>query len=482
MIPRLIDLLKDATPQTALAAIYALDGLGALREEHVKVLVNSMEPGAQVHAVRLLEKFKVSIEELIPLIPDAGPRVLYQLAFTLGNYTGEEKREALSSIARQLPDDPWLAMAVAASLDEATVQGFLDSVKFNSQASLAACREAGRLKVSLNFPRITAEWIPVLQAYGEGLKRSKSSLSKMLAADTLNSLKELCVVSLNDETIDMESRVLALEFLPFLGFSEKELLAKILPLFAPGTPEKLQSAAVSVFRVGAASEAAGESLVATIPKSAAGLRPELIQLLTRRVTWCRPLLKAVESGKLAAGEIPVSAAVFLRRHSDAEIANRAAELLPAPVDRGRVVAQFQKSMTLTGNIEKGEATFRGRCLICHQLGQEGGRVGPAMGEFQRHGKGKILLNLLDPNKTVQPDYIGWMLSTSSGESAIGRVMEDTGTAVTLRDVAGSDRLFTRDQIESLVSTGRSLMPEGIEAGLSEQDVADLLAFISSHRL
>jgi len=42
-------------------------------------------------------------------------------------------------------------------------------------------------------------------------------------------------------------------------------------------------------------------------------------------------------------------------------------------------------------------------------------------------------------------------------------------------------VIPRDQIETVASTGISLMPEGLEKGLSHQDLADLIAFVRSIR-
>ena len=147
------------------------------------------------------------------------------------------------------------------------------------------------------------------------------------------------------------------------------------------------------------------------------------------------------------------------------------------MNRSKVVAQYQESLATAGDATAGELLFRTRCLVCHRLGEEGGLVGPAMGEFKKHGKGQILLNALNPNKTIQPDYIGFLIETKSGENILGRILEDNAAAVTIRDVAGKDHTISRDNIKELTSTGRSLMPEGIEAGLTNQQMADLLEFV-----
>jgi putative heme-binding domain-containing protein len=49
--------------------------------------------------------------------------------------------------------------------------------------------------------------------------------------------------------------------------------------------------------------------------------------------------------------------------------------------------------------------------------------------------------------------------------------------VTLKRAGGLTDVIPRDRIDAISSTGISLMPEGLEKGLSQQDMADLIAFL-----
>ena len=477
-------------PRSVLVVLNALDGLGALRAEHVLPFLESPEPWLRIHALRFVEKLRkvgdaVAVSTVAELVNDSDPRVLYQLAFTLGEFDG--KAELFHLIAERYPNDDWLAKAVAASVGKSELPDLFGKLLAGGNrataATLAVAREAGRLRISLpgGFPDFEKDplmdSIRVLASYSEGLRVNKAKLSETINSEMLSLLRKKCRAVAADESSPDDLRAECLRFLPMTGIPEDELLSSVMPFLSPGVSKELQLSAVEVFRTGARSVEAGESLIDFLPKADAHLRPSLIYLLTRRSGWRNALLAAIEADRVKAMEIPASDAAFLRNDKDPVLAKKAAELLPAPADRKEVVAKYQRSLAMPGDPEKGEKIFRERCLVCHRLGEEGGQVGPAMVEFQKHGKGQILLNVLDPNKTVQPDYIGYLLTTKSEEVVLGRVLEDSASKVEMRDAAGNDRTVPRGEIKSLVSTGRSLMPEGMEAGLQEKDVADLLEFL-----
>ena len=57
------------------------------------------------------------------------------------------------------------------------------------------------------------------------------------------------------------------------------------------------------------------------------------------------------------------------------------------------------------------------------------------------------------------------------------VASDTPAGITLRQAYGKETTIQRDKIKKMSSDGRSIMPDGLEAGLTPQDMADLLTFV-----
>ena len=63
----------------------------------------------------------------------------------------------------------------------------------------------------------------------------------------------------------------------------------------------------------------------------------------------------------------------------------------------------------------------------------------------------------------------------------GMIEEETGEAIVLRGQENRSVVILRDDIEQFKATGVSLMPEGLEAQISQQEMADLITFIKEWR-
>jgi putative heme-binding domain-containing protein len=95
------------------------------------------------------------------------------------------------------------------------------------------------------------------------------------------------------------------------------------------------------------------------------------------------------------------------------------------------------------------------------------------------GKEKLLANILDPNREVSPNYIGYTVDTREGDTFTGLIVNETGNSVTVRQPMGVDTVVSRPQITGMHASKQSLMPEGLEEGLTSQDLADLIDFVFS---
>ncbi|MSU37044.1 MAG: c-type cytochrome [Pedosphaera sp.] len=201
-----------------------------------------------------------------------------------------------------------------------------------------------------------------------------------------------------------------------------------------------------------------------------------------------PLLDAIANGttnrwiRLAAASSSLSTnspwiSGLLMRRSAEKTAKPPGIVTAVDPDRESVVGRFQPALSLTGDRQKGATHFSRLCLSCHFVQGRGQRVGPDLSGISTRPAETLLTDILDPNRAVSPDYITWELTTADGETVTGLLASETQTRVTLRHAGAPDEAFARSRIRELKATGRSLMPVGIEAGLSAQDIADLLAFL-----
>jgi putative heme-binding domain-containing protein len=93
-------------------------------------------------------------------------------------------------------------------------------------------------------------------------------------------------------------------------------------------------------------------------------------------------------------------------------------------------------------------------------------------------KDEILAEILDPNRSVEANYVLWTVETKAGDSLSGRLDTETQTSVELYDLQGQKHVFQRKDIASLTASNQSIMPTGLEQ-VGEQGLADILAYLAA---
>jgi putative heme-binding domain-containing protein len=161
------------------------------------------------------------------------------------------------------------------------------------------------------------------------------------------------------------------------------------------------------------------------------------------------------------------------------VRERAAQLLGVTASSARqdVYARYLPALQIAGNVARGQAHFENLCAACHRFSGLGHDFGPSLQSARSGGKEKLLTSILDPNREVLPQFFICSVETSEGESVVGFLESESATTVTLRQPGGVKRTLSRDRIQILRTQHQSLMPEGLEAGMSPQDMADLIAFL-----
>ena len=74
--------------------------------------------------------------------------------------------------------------------------------------------------------------------------------------------------------------------------------------------------------------------------------------------------------------------------------------------------------------------------------------------------------------------MSYTVATSDGRTFNGLLASETKTAVELIDTEGKTVKRPRDDIEELLASKKSLMPEGFEKQVPAASIADLLAFLT----
>lgn len=129
--------------------------------------------------------------------------------------------------------------------------------------------------------------------------------------------------------------------------------------------------------------------------------------------------------------------------------------------------------------ERGRALFEERCATCHIFGDIGTSVGPDLTTLSsRFGKRDVLDSILWPSRTISDQYAVTIFELTDGTYASGVVIREDARAVYLKNAEYLDRPLPvalgriKERSESTVS----LMPEGLVADLSLDDIDSLVKY------
>ena len=120
------------------------------------------------------------------------------------------------------------------------------------------------------------------------------------------------------------------------------------------------------------------------------------------------------------------------------------------------------------------------CAKCHKVRNEGSDVGPDLASVGgKYNRAQLIESLLFPSKQILDGYRQTIVGMSDGRILSGIVRGDTPEELTLIDAEGKKHVLPKKQIEEAKLSDLSLMPEGLNTGMSLQDFADVIAFLES---
>ncbi len=211
-----------------------------------------------------------------------------------------------------------------------------------------------------------------------------------------------------------------------------------------------------------------------------------LAVLSARPAYAAKLIEAVRNGVIPKGDVDATVIRQLGLLQDPEITRATAELWgvvrESPEATAKEIAQWKKILTpeklAAANPSRGRAKFLQSCALCHTLFDEGQHIGPELTGSNRADLDYLLVNILDPNAVIGKDYLLTTVETKDGRTAAGILQRETASTVTLVNQVESITL-PRDSIKSSSQLELSLMPPGLLHGMSEDEVADLIAYLRS---
>lgn len=498
--------------QARVHALCVLDGLKALRPEIVIRALGDEHAGVRRHAIRVSESLLASNpsigEALLKLDGDDDPHVMMQLAYSLGEWDDPRAGRRLGRMAVRHADDRYLTAAITSSatrhVEEIVAEVVADPKALTSRASLVS--SLLNLAVALNNAKAVgcvleavttkpkagyANWqYESMATLLDGLDRQDRTLGKFAKKGgpefqrTLGKTSQLFDAArglATDEEATLDRRLAALRLLGRGPDGQEEGLGLLVELLAPQSPIEVQLAVVDALG-GLRHERVPELLLQGWSEQGPRLNGAIAEVLLSRKEWTSALLDQIHKQPKMATILGTARRDRLLRHQDESIRARSEALLGRATTNEEIQAALRKYTSVVdvkGDAVRGKKAFTDMtCSDCHRLADVGNDITTDLRTLVDKSPGALLVALVDPNRAVEDKYIEYTAVTADGLMLSGMLVEETSTSITLADNTGKLHVILRRDLEELVSTGRSHMPEKLEAKMNLQQMADLFAFIA----
>lgn len=194
------------------------------------------------------------------------------------------------------------------------------------------------------------------------------------------------------------------------------------------------------------------------------------------------VLDAIESGAVSPSSITTQRRALFLKSKDAAIRDRAEKLLKSTTpDRDAALARAKAALALKPNSPHGREVFKNLCATCHRFEREGYAVGPDLFDIRNQPKENILFHIVVPDAEIAPAFVPYLVETKSGRTLAGLLASETPTSVTVRMPLGQEEVILRNDVAKIEAMPNSLMPTGLDAAMSPQDLANLLAYLRGEK-
>ena len=214
-------------------------------------------------------------------------------------------------------------------------------------------------------------------------------------------------------------------------------------------------------------------------------RAQAINSLTSSTRGALALLRLVDDGGLP-DPVRSEIVALTKNHAASEVRDLFERFVPVSerIKRLGTVVNQAEILYLEPDIERGKQVFfnntAAACKNCHRIQKTGENLGPDLTQIgKKYKRGQLLKHILEPSSFMEPKYVPYLVETVQGKIYAGLLEKQSDTEVVLKDAKNKLQRFAADDVELLVRQQKSLMPELLLRDMTKQQVADLLAYLSS---
>jgi putative heme-binding domain-containing protein len=204
--------------------------------------------------------------------------------------------------------------------------------------------------------------------------------------------------------------------------------------------------------------------------------------LVRSDDGAAQLIAFLEAGKMSPALLRNKAvAVSLEKRAGA-LKERAAKLTrdlpPEDARLDQLIAQRATEFrSVTPDPVNGARVFQQQCFVCHRVRGQGGNIGPNLDGVGVRGLHRLLEDILDPNRNVDPAFRQTVIETNDGRTIAGVNLRTEGELIILSDAEGKEQSVLKKAIKTQTASRLSLMPPAFEQILSGKDLDDVVAYL-----
>ncbi|MCH2115430.1 MAG: c-type cytochrome [Pirellulales bacterium] len=210
-----------------------------------------------------------------------------------------------------------------------------------------------------------------------------------------------------------------------------------------------------------------------------------MSVLTSRQDFAEQLVIAIARGVVAQEDVSLFCLEQLRSFPGRKLKDQVHKLwstdyhTPKKSDQiARYLKKMDAEYLANGSALAGRALFHKTCARCHRLFGEGGIIGPDLTGSGRAKTNYIVTNLVDPNAAVDPAYRLTRVMTNTGRLFSGVIVQQDDNSIVLRTPDADIRLKMQN-VEQVMTSTKSMMPEGMLQTLTDPEVRDLLLYLAS---
>jgi len=191
------------------------------------------------------------------------------------------------------------------------------------------------------------------------------------------------------------------------------------------------------------------------------------------------LLDLVKENKIPADMQTAAGGVFQTAWRGT-IREEAAKYLKLPGSKtGTALPSIAVMTDKHGDAVKGQEVFKTLCAQCHKAKGEGVNFGPELSEIgDKLSKEALYTSILFPDQGISFGYEGYRIKLNDGSSAFGRIVSETEDKVDMQYMS-NQQTVAKENIASRTKLETSLMPSNLQASMTEQELVDLVEFLSA---